>query len=257
MNNIHAPTVPSGPTTARQTNGDAKNLSFTELQRKKENMEAELTALGSVLDSVGSRLACRSCGLERDVLTVCLSIQHNVDMNTPLLTPDGYPRADIDVAQIRTTRSRIVHLRNDYKDLMGVIEKFLHEHFASLDADATGAQDRADNAGAPAAQILPDSVPEALEPPFAKVNSVVHGSPAADAGLQGGDQIRSFGYVNHANHDGLKKVGECVAGNEGQRILVKVARSTGSGRLQEIRLNLTPRRNWGGRGLLGCHILPI
>ncbi|ERT02205.1 hypothetical protein HMPREF1624_00503 [Sporothrix schenckii ATCC 58251] len=233
MNNIHAPTVPSGPTTARQTNGDAKNLSFTELQRKKENMEAELTALGSVLDS------------------------HNVDMNTPLLTPDGYPRADIDVAQIRTTRSRIVHLRNDYKDLMGVIEKFLHEHFASLDADATGAQDRADNAGAPAAQILPDSVPEALEPPFAKVNSVVHGSPAADAGLQAGDQIRSFGYVNHANHDGLKKVGECVAGNEGQRILVKVARSTGSGRLQEIRLNLTPRRNWGGRGLLGCHILPI
>jgi 26S proteasome regulatory subunit N4 len=53
MNNIHAPTVPSGPTTARQTNGNSQNLSFAELQRKKENMEAELTALGSVLDSVG------------------------------------------------------------------------------------------------------------------------------------------------------------------------------------------------------------
>ena len=100
---------------------------------------------------------------------------------------------------------------------MGVIERFLHEHFASLDADDTEAQEGGGNAGGAAAQILPDSVPEVLEPPFAKVNSVVDGSPAADAGLQAGDQIRTFGYVNHANHDGLKKVGECVAGNEGVR----------------------------------------
>lgn len=97
---------------------------------------------------------------------------------------------------------------------MGTIEKFLHEHFASLDADDTDTQEGADNAAA-AAQILPDFVPETLEQPFAKVNSVVDGSPAADAGLQAGDQIRTFGYVDHANHDGLKKVGECVAGNEG------------------------------------------
>jgi hypothetical protein len=26
-------------------------------------------------------------------------LQHGVDMNTTLLTPDGFPRADIDVAQ--------------------------------------------------------------------------------------------------------------------------------------------------------------
>ena len=58
MNNLHAPTVPSGPTTARATNGGAAHLSFTELQRKKEGMEAELTALSSVLDSV--RQSCAS-----------------------------------------------------------------------------------------------------------------------------------------------------------------------------------------------------
>lgn len=52
MNNLHAPTVPSGPTTARLSNGGAAQLSFTELQRKKENLEAELKALSSVLDSV-------------------------------------------------------------------------------------------------------------------------------------------------------------------------------------------------------------
>lgn len=53
MNNLHAPTVPSGPTSnPATTNGVAKQLSFGELQRKKEDTEAELKALGGILDSV-------------------------------------------------------------------------------------------------------------------------------------------------------------------------------------------------------------
>lgn len=52
MSNLHAPTVPSGPTTDTLTNGDSHKLSFAELQRKKDDMEAELKVLGSVLDSV-------------------------------------------------------------------------------------------------------------------------------------------------------------------------------------------------------------
>lgn len=54
MNNLHAPTVPSGPTSAPATNGNATNLSFAQLQRKKDDVEAELKALGGVLDSVSS-----------------------------------------------------------------------------------------------------------------------------------------------------------------------------------------------------------
>lgn len=52
MNNIHAPTVPSGPTSNATTNGQLGLLTFAELQRKKDDMEAELKALGAVLDSV-------------------------------------------------------------------------------------------------------------------------------------------------------------------------------------------------------------
>ena len=53
MNNLHAPTVPSGPTSsAAATNGVAGHLSFAELQLKKDDIEAELKALGGVLDSV-------------------------------------------------------------------------------------------------------------------------------------------------------------------------------------------------------------
>ncbi|GAP83443.1 putative 26S proteasome non-ATPase regulatory subunit 9 [Rosellinia necatrix] len=230
MDTIHAPTVPSGPSSRPFANGDVKQLSFAELQRKKDNMEAELKALGGVLDS------------------------HGVNMETPLLTRDGFPRADIDIAQIRTTRSRIIHLKNDYKDLMNAIEKHLHEHFASLQDtdDVTSVPNSANRA-----LTMGDTLPETLEVPFAKVNSVVANSPAEAAGLKPGDEIRNFGYVNKNNHDGLKKVAECVQGNEGQRVLVKISRRVDSGTRQELQLYLIPKRDWGGRGLLGCHVLPM
>ncbi|KAI1661323.1 hypothetical protein F4813DRAFT_347196 [Daldinia decipiens] len=55
MDNIHAPTVPAGPSSRPLANGNAKHLSFAELQAKKDDMEAELKALSSVLDSVSGR----------------------------------------------------------------------------------------------------------------------------------------------------------------------------------------------------------
>ncbi|KAL2685216.1 hypothetical protein Neosp_006313 [[Neocosmospora] mangrovei] len=198
MNTLHAPTVPSGETSASITNGDAGHLSFAELERKKDDIEAELKAL------------------------------------------------------VRTTRARIIRLRNDYTALMTRIEKFLHEHFASLD------ENDAEPAPSSGTQpILPDSYSAPLDPPFAKVNTVAAGSPAESAGLKPGDEIRNFGYVNRANHDNLKKVAECVQGNEGSNIFIKVSRLTGVAEQQELRLTLTPRKDWGGRGMLGCHILPL
>ncbi|KAK8139671.1 hypothetical protein PG984_000794 [Apiospora sp. TS-2023a] len=228
MDNIHAPTIPSGPSSRPLANGNAAHLSFAELSQKKCNLEDELKALGGVLDS------------------------HGVTMETPLTTPDGFPRADIDVPQIRTTRTRIILLRNDYKDLMNAIEKHLHEHFATL-------QDHDDvpSATTSGPGMLGDSIPDTLDAPFAKVNSVVPGSPAESAGLKAGDEIRNFGYVNRANHDGLKKVAECVQGNKDQNVLVKVSRSADATRRQELQLTLVPRLDWGGRGMLGCHILPM
>ncbi len=94
---------------------------------------------------------------------------------------------------------------------MANVEKFLHEHFASA---AEGTQTNTP-AIAGASGILPDSDSQQLDQPFAKVNSVAANSPAELAGLKAGDEIRNFGYVNRANHDGLKKVAECVQGNEG------------------------------------------
>ena len=56
MDNIHAPTVVSGPTSDPRTADEkySKNLSLLDLIAEKDKVEAELKALGSVLDSVSS-----------------------------------------------------------------------------------------------------------------------------------------------------------------------------------------------------------
>ena len=54
MDDLHAPTVASGPTSAGYSNGVPKDqLSLQELIAEKDRVEAELKALGQVLDSVG------------------------------------------------------------------------------------------------------------------------------------------------------------------------------------------------------------
>lgn len=111
---------------------------------------------------------------------------------------------------VRTTRARIIRLKNDYKDLMSRIEKGLHEHHARL------AEQAQNNTTATShAQAGHSAPPAALEPPFAKVNSVVTGSPADEAGLKVGDSITKFGWVDWTNHERLGRVAEAVSQNEG------------------------------------------
>ena len=65
MENLHAPTVPSGPTTTSIGNGTyANGQSLGQLQAKKDNIEAEIKALSSVLDSVRAIL----CSVSETVL---------------------------------------------------------------------------------------------------------------------------------------------------------------------------------------------
>ena len=97
---------------------------------------------------------------------------------------------------------------------MSQIETGLHEHHAaSKSRDHTLSQGalHASNASVDRAGTISSSV----EVPFAKVNSVVSGSPAEEAGLQAGDAIRRFGDIYWINHERLSKVAETVQKNEG------------------------------------------
>ncbi|KXL49399.1 hypothetical protein M433DRAFT_65088 [Acidomyces richmondensis BFW] len=240
MEDLHAPTVASGPTSRSTANGTDERLSLQELVKKKENLEAELSALGSVLDS------------------------HGVNMNTSLTTFDGFPRADLDVAQIRTTRARIIRLKNDYKALMAKLEDVVHQHFAEgkvPEGDLNALTDRGTRERTTMNElphVSNASSTSTSSNPFARVNSVERGSPADQAGLKVGDQVVRFGLVDYTNHERLNKVAQVVQQNENCAILVIVLRKNiATDALEQHHLRLTPRRNWGGRGLLGCHLLPV
>ncbi len=101
---------------------------------------------------------------------------------------------------------------------MAVIEKAIHAHFEEM---AKNPPNPAEDGASQAAEsiILASRPAPSLDPPFAKVSSVVAGSPAETAGLKAGDLIRNFGYVNRSNDDGLKRVADCVQANEGVSLL--------------------------------------
>jgi 26S proteasome non-ATPase regulatory subunit 9 len=52
MDNIHAPTVASGPSSTRTNGAEEENMSLPQLIAKKDRVWSELSALGSILDSV-------------------------------------------------------------------------------------------------------------------------------------------------------------------------------------------------------------
>ena len=117
---------------------------------------------------------------------------------------------------VRTTRARIIRLRNDYKSLMKKIEEGLHSHHAqarAMSSTVTPAHASPSISTSPggSGEVASNSV----EAPFAKVNSVVEGSPAATAGLRVGDQIKRFGNIDWMNNEKLSKIADIVQRNEG------------------------------------------
>lgn len=156
---------------------------------------------------------------------------HNCDMDTPLLTPDGFPRADIDVAQCRITRAEIIRLRNDLSEVMQQIEKQLIVHFQN-----SNQQQESNSKGS--------TNTDKLAIPFAKINTVNENSTASEAGLKPGDLLVQFGNANITNHAKLSKLASELKNNDVIDILVKR-----EGNVVDLKLK--------GRGSLGCHVLPL
>jgi 26S proteasome non-ATPase regulatory subunit 9 len=164
---------------------------------------------------------------------------HGVDMQTPLVDADGFPRADVDLVAVRTARQRVHALRNDARAIL--------DRLACLLPIAMHGQPTSSSHS----PNIPPPVRVATQVPFATVNSVAPNSPAAQAGLCPGDQIIHLAHVTAAT-GGLNALAAPGIVVHGIPVHITLLRAS-----QPVSICLTPRSDWGGRGLLGCHLLPI
>jgi 26S proteasome non-ATPase regulatory subunit 9 len=115
------------------------------LMARKEAVEAEINAQISILKDNSSTL------------------------HSPLIDPEGFPRADIDIYAVRNARVRIIELKNDLEALMTAIGKALEGVYVPMPGDTVSSSEVA------------NTEPETSAKPFAKVDGVAPGSPAAAA----------------------------------------------------------------------------
>lgn len=136
------------------------------LMARKDAIEAEMEAQLSVLKS------------------------NSMTMDTPLVDPEGFPLADVDIWAVRHARVRIIELRNDLKALMDKIMLALQQVYDP------SAQSQSITAAASSAEHASTDTPQ----PFAKVDGVAPGSPAATAVSPCGFTTRYFGSLTVFEH---------------------------------------------------------
>ncbi|GFS10136.1 26S proteasome non-ATPase regulatory subunit 9-like [Elysia marginata] len=200
----------------------AATTKYTSLCKKKDEIEGQIKELLDLLES-----------------------QKGVGLKEPLTDAEGYPRADIDVYSCRHARHQISCLQNDHVAVMKEIE----EELTNIHQQAREQKSQAD--------MLPQSSsvdgPVAMETdrlPFALVDRVDPGSPAAYGGLEVGDELLEFGSVMSENFVNLQTLASVMQHSKGRPLRCVVIRKG-----RKVNLNVTPN-TWSGPGLLGCNIKP-
>lgn len=218
------PPTSNSPTTEKGCFEDLMNEA-KDLIARKDKIEEELRELEDLLIAAG------------------------IGMDEPLVDSAGFPRSEIDVHSIRTSRNLIYRLRNDHRAIMVDIERILHKIH-----EAKRLQAQQEDESTPSSSTTTAQTATATErpPAFTVVNAVAPDSPAYAAGLRRNDNILKFGPVNASNHQRLQALNVLISQSENQQIPVTLSRE---GQIME--LVVTPKSGWGGRGTLGCHLLPL
>lgn len=194
-----------------------KTLDFYQLSQLKHDIENELSSL---FDSLSF---------------------HKVDMFTPLITSQGFPRDDIDLVSVRLLKRNINILRNDMKEVLSTLDSLITLQFqAKSDRNPSAAETLIKNLN-----LKDNSIA------FARVLDVKLGSPSHNAGLQHEDLIIQFHTIDATNHNNLASIGSLVRNNQDNELQLKIKRKD-----EIMTLCLTPT-SWDGPGLLGCRLIQI
>ncbi|KAK3776951.1 hypothetical protein RRG08_042310 [Elysia crispata] len=202
----------------------AATTKYKSLCKKKDEIEEQIKELLDLLES-----------------------QKGVGLKEPLTDAEGYPRADIDVYSCRHARHQISCLQNDHVAIMKDIE----EELTNIHQQAREQKSQTDLLS----QSMSSSVdgPVSMETdrhPFAVVDRVDPGSPAAYGGLEVSDELLEFGSVMSENFVGLQTLASVMQHSKGRPLRCVVMRKA-----RKVTLSVTPN-TWSGPGLLGCNIKP-
>ncbi|OAY71028.1 26S proteasome non-ATPase regulatory subunit 9 [Ananas comosus] len=193
----------------------------------------------------------RRAAMEADMNAIidALSRPGGPGISGNLLDSQGFPRPDIDIPTVRAQRHRLAELRNDHKDITDKIDKnlqVLHSLRLGKNEPAIPGDAGASASHGVSSQYSPMEEDPIVRIPFAIIDEIVDDSPAAEDGLQLGDEIVKFGSVEIGDGLQAKLVSEAQS-NQGRTVPLIIIRH-GS----VMNLNVIPRQ-WRGRGLLGCH----
>lgn len=191
---------------------------------------------------------------EMAALSEYLQSQGVPGLHGGLVDSEGFPRADVDIHRIRTTRQRLACLNTDHQALMKVIEAGLLQHVGGSGPVAPNS-----SRGPSKTQATPGSgtagnagntlVLAPAESTIAHITEVTAGSPAELAQFQMGDMVLSFGSAVHPAT--LSDIAAIVRSSVAQPVSVQVRRE---GAVK--RLTLVPRQ-WAGQGLIGMRLVPV
>lgn len=153
-----------------------------------------------------------------------------LDLSSPLITEDGFPREDIDVLQVRLTRRYLNMLRNDLRNVIDRSHLLLNNHF---------------QASNPAEQPRDSS----STVPFALIYDILPNGPLHVAGALENDKLIAIAHVNATNHSNLSLLQKTIRENENVPLPIRVQRNE-----EVLDLTITPSRQWNGPGLLGARL---
>lgn len=160
----------------------------------------------------------------------------NIDMNSKLITDDGYPRQDIDdLVRVTLTRRDIIQRRNDLTKVINKSHQLLEEQLQKKSNDNTTTN-----------KTIIDTSSVKL-PAFALFEEVDLNGPIGKSGIKNGDKLLSFGKITIIN-GGLSKISKEVQLNK--LIKINIMRDDDI----QLQFDVIPNNQWGGTGLLGCKL---
>lgn len=191
----------------------------------------------------------------------------NADMNTSLVSEDGYPRDDIDVLQITLIRRNINFLRNDLRKMIDVLSIKLNSSFNNNNNN--NQQKKALKNTPKKAQesnIIKIDDENNFTIPFAILLEILPNSPIAKSGIKNNDKLISINNdIIVTNHDHLSKIKLLLSENGKEKeaevpLYFKILRqdSDNNNDITYHYFRVIPTLNWeNSNGLLGCKLQEI